>query len=51
VYDGSFSGQIISGSGITAQVLNDNGLKVFNELDLDEADAYLHFLEVASKSS
>ena len=51
VYDGSFSGQIVSGSGITAQVLNDNGLKVFNELDLDEADAYLHFLEVTSKSS
>lgn len=45
VYDGSFSGQIVPGSGVTAQLLNDNGIRVFNELELDEADIYMHFLE------
>jgi uncharacterized protein YbbK (DUF523 family) len=51
VYDGSFSGKIVSGSGVTAQLLNDNGIRVFNELELNEADIYLHSLDVSSKSS
>ncbi|MGQ3892337.1 DUF523 domain-containing protein [Legionella sp. CNM-4043-24] len=42
IYDGSFNGQVIPGSGVTAQLLNDHGIKVFNELELFEADAYLH---------
>lgn len=47
VYDGSFSGKIIPGSGITAQLLNDNGVKVFNELELHEAEIYMRFLETS----
>lgn len=47
VYDGSFSGKIVSGSGVTAQLLNDNGIKVFNELELHEADIYMRFLDIS----
>jgi uncharacterized protein YbbK (DUF523 family) len=45
VYDGSFSGKIIPGSGVTAQLLNDNGIRVFNELELNEAEIYIRSLE------
>lgn len=48
VYDGSFTGKIVPGSGVTAQLLNDNGIKVFNELELYEADIYMRSLEVHS---
>lgn len=51
VYDGSFSGKIISGTGVTAQLLNDNGIRVFNELELKEADVYVHFLETTNHAS
>ncbi|USQ15213.1 DUF523 domain-containing protein [Legionella lytica] len=47
VYDGSFSGKIIPGSGVTAQLLNDNGIKVFNELELHEADMYMRSLAIS----
>ncbi|MBA2710938.1 MAG: DUF523 domain-containing protein [Tatlockia sp.] len=48
VFDGSFTGKIVSGSGVTAQLLNDNGIRVFNELELYEADIYMRTLEVRS---
>ncbi len=35
IYDGSFSGTIISGSGITATKLRENGIEVFSEEQLD----------------
>ncbi len=41
VYDGSFDGNVVPGSGVTAQLLNDNGIRVFNELELHEADVYM----------
>lgn len=41
VYDGSFTGMIIQGAGITAQLLTENGIKVFNESELKEAAQYL----------
>lgn len=44
VYDGSFSGKIVSGAGVTAQLLKDNGVRVFNELELNEADIYIRSL-------
>ena len=34
IYDGSFSGKIISGDGVTAALLKDNGIKVITEEDL-----------------
>ncbi|MCR4886743.1 MAG: DUF523 domain-containing protein [Clostridiales bacterium] len=34
VYDGSFSGVLVPGSGITAQLLKDHGVRVLTEEDL-----------------
>jgi len=34
IYDGSFSGALIPGYGITAALLKKNGLKVFNEFNV-----------------
>jgi len=36
VYDGSFSGRLIEGMGVAAEVLNRNGIKVFNENEVDK---------------
>lgn len=35
VYDGTFSRNLISGNGVTAQLLTDNGIKVFTEKEFD----------------
>lgn len=31
IYDGTFSGKLIEGNGVTAELLAENGIKVFNE--------------------
>ena len=36
IYDGSFSGTLIDGSGIAAKLLKNNGFVVFDETELDE---------------
>lgn len=36
IYDGSFGGKCINGLGITAKVLQDNGIEIFSEFDLDK---------------
>lgn len=33
IYDGTFSGKLISGNGVLAQLLIDNGIKVYTEDD------------------
>ena len=35
IYDGTFSGRLISGSGITAKLLSENGIEVLTENDLE----------------
>jgi len=40
IYDGSFEGTLILGMGITAELLTKNRIRVFNELQLDEAQHY-----------
>ncbi len=42
IYDGSFSGQLVEGSGVAASELLRNGIPVFNEHQLDEL---LQFVE------
>ena len=37
IYDGSFSGRVIPGEGITAQMLRETGVRVFSEEDLSDA--------------
>ncbi len=36
IYDGSFTGKLTDGSGVTTELLKENGIKVFNEYDLEK---------------
>lgn len=36
VYDGSFSGKLVEGQGITARLLEENGIRVLGESQLNE---------------
>lgn len=45
IYDGSFSGQTLSGDGVTAALLRQAGIAVFSEAQLAEAAAYVMQLE------
>jgi uncharacterized protein YbbK (DUF523 family) len=45
VYDGSFSGTRRSDRGVTAALLEREGIRVFSETRLEEADEYLRALE------
>lgn len=38
IYDGTFSGKLVKGRGITAELLLKNNIKVFSELDLEEIE-------------
>ncbi|CAM2006024.1 DUF523 domain-containing protein [Acanthopleuribacter pedis] len=40
IYDGGFNGTQIPGSGVTATLLEQNGIRVFHENQLDEAGAF-----------
>jgi uncharacterized protein YbbK (DUF523 family) len=44
IYDGSFQGKVISGSGITTQALQKMGVKVFSEHELEAANKYYQHL-------
>lgn len=46
IYDGSYSGQIRAGAGVTAQLLQDHGIRVFNESELADAAEYLKQIEI-----
>lgn len=35
IYDGTFSGTLIDGNGICADILSKNGIKIFNENNID----------------
>ena len=41
IYDGTFSGTRRAGPGVTAALLEENGIRVFSERELDLADAWL----------
>lgn len=41
VYDGTFSGSRVDGHGVTTALLRRHGVRVFNEHELAEADAYV----------
>jgi uncharacterized protein YbbK (DUF523 family) len=36
IYDGSFSGTLVSGDGVAAQLLLENGIAVYSEADADQ---------------
>jgi len=41
IYDGTFKNKLINGSGTTANILIQNGVKVFNENQIDELYEYI----------
>lgn len=41
IYDGTYSGKLKSGMGVTAALLTKHGIKVFNENQLQEAKSYI----------
>jgi len=41
IYDGSFSGSIIDGQGVTSKLLRENGILVFNQYQLEDVEALL----------
>ena len=41
IYDGSFSGKVIEGQGVTARKLNEENIIVFSEENLEEIEKYL----------
>jgi uncharacterized protein YbbK (DUF523 family) len=41
IYDGSFTRQTITASGVTTALLQQHGVKVFNQYQMDEALNYL----------
>jgi uncharacterized protein YbbK (DUF523 family) len=41
IYDGSFAGGTKKGTGVVAQLLIDNGIQVFAEDQLDQADQFI----------
>jgi uncharacterized protein YbbK (DUF523 family) len=45
VYDGGFGGSTTPGMGVAAQLLQDHGLRVFPEDQIDDADRYLRSLD------
>ncbi len=46
-YDGSFTGVLKTGSGVTAALLQQNNIRVFNQHQLQEAETYLQEIEIA----
>lgn len=48
IYDGTFTGTLVDGIGLTAAVLQQAGIQVFNELQLAEANTLLHQLDQSS---
>ena len=41
VYDGSFTGTVVPGEGVTAELLRKNGVKVFGESEIETFLAYV----------
>lgn len=41
IYDGSFSKNLIEGQGLTARLLSENGVKIFNETQLKELAKFI----------
>ena len=41
IYDGTFSGNLIEAQGLTARLLSENGITVFNETQLNELKKFI----------
>lgn len=50
IYNGKFSGKLKAGKGVTTVLLEENGVKVFSEKQIDQAHRYLKKLETLHDS-
>ena len=50
IYDGSFSGIKKPGKGVTTALLEENGVRVFSEREIPEAENYLKTLDIRISS-
>ena len=41
IYDGTFSNNLVQGQGLTARLLEENGIKVFNETQLEDLKQFI----------
>lgn len=41
IYDGTFSNTLVEGQGLTAKLLDQNGIKVFNETQLEDLKKFI----------
>jgi len=41
IYDGTFSNTLVEGQGLTARLLDENGIKVFNETQLEDLKKFI----------
>jgi uncharacterized protein YbbK (DUF523 family) len=41
IYDGTFSEKLVEGKGLTAKLLTENGIEIFNEKHLDKLNFYI----------
>ena len=46
-YDGSFSGMLRTGSGVTTALLQQHNIRVFNQHQIQEAERYLQQIELS----
>lgn len=51
IYDGTFSGKLIPGQGVTAELLQKNGITVFSENDISDFLEYVGSPEVLNNES
>jgi len=51
IYNGTFTGALQQGVGVTAALLMQNGIRVFNQHQVEQAAACLRLLEEALKSA
>jgi uncharacterized protein YbbK (DUF523 family) len=45
IYDGTFSGKKVTGQGVTSSLLKKNGIHVFAETQIEEAQLFLTYIE------
>ena len=50
VYDGTFSGTRTPGVGVTAALLEESGVRVFSEREIDQAETWLRDIEESGDS-
>lgn len=46
IYDGNFTGNTVSGRGVTSEILEENGIRIFSENHINDALEYLENIDI-----